>query len=717
MRRTLSQLACLVVTSLVLVACGSGDSSESSGAGAGDAGGATAEGTTYSIAPEELDGIETVDGEEISELNFAGLVDMVERGVELGEWTAAEGVIALLRAQAGEISVDDIDGLDRVTSRSGSSLLDLALQLIDDGSVDADDRAELERLLGLVMPSTEFIDAAEEHLEAEGFELPGIRSGSDSCIDAHPTLYPYVGRAPKVDCWKVMHRYVPRPGGTGEAFTAVIYPETSNELAVAALDALATTTLAAFEWSDANPSTWALINPNPMVNSKKRTVWGGAIVDGNDRCLVSLTETAFGPGDAFGQLVAHEQLHCFQFADFSDMSGKWYVEGGAEYFSHVVFPDGGLERAQIERFFARSLTEPLSALSYDSWVWWQYLANLTSPGAVWDLHRRMAAGNAVEVLAAEPGMAETFQTFTVDLRTTGFPTHGAPIPESREIVRNEKVNGSGEHSHTAERFVAVRLGVSYKAKHLFEQADDTSTDGYMQMARFPDRYDRSQWLGLPPEVRSTCEEPEQYVMAMTTVNPEPHTVEWTVEAEEYTCDPCLGGTWVLDNARFLETVLSFGALPGGMNVGIDLVGPYYVRFDGSGAGNAWRNDWKMITTGSAQGMSFTMTTTWDSIETFSYSADGERFEVWDSVTVDSRTTVDAGGLPISATATPETTTVSVFGQQQTLATQGDGPQAAGGSYTCDEQRLEIALDMAPDTPIALDRTEDIPDPPQVLPPA
>src|SRR5690606_34551473 len=150
----------------------------------------------------------------------------------------------------------------------------------------------------------------------------------------------------------------------------------------------------------------------------------------------SLTTNGLKPDEAFRQLVAHEQIHCFQHLDYASLSGaSWFIEGGADYFSHLIYPNGGLERATVDQFLKDSVYTSLTAMEYENWVWWQYLSNRSSPAAVFDLHRRMAAGDAVEILAAEPGMAETFQTFTLDLRTVGLPTHGAPIPESRDILR------------------------------------------------------------------------------------------------------------------------------------------------------------------------------------------------------------------------------------------------------------------------------------------
>lgn len=715
----------LVVTAgLVLSACSAGDDSASEDPG-GDT--PTSKATTYSISPYDTDDVVSLDGETLDPLPLSGPGALIERGVELDEWTEVEGAITLLKTQVGEIDPDDVEGLDLVLSASGSEVLHLAQELIDDAETEPADRDELVRLLGLVSPSKDWTDAVRSTLDDDGddVEVPRIRKSpsqtADGCVaDVSPDVYPYVTGGVTVDCWMSMYAEVSTPGRTGVTRIVVVYSEGSDEHATAALDAFETTSRTLHQWSDVNPFTFALITPERMftkIDGKRRQVWGAAMRGLDDECIVSLSDADLGADDAFRQLVAHEQVHCFQHHDYPDFDSddRWFIEGGADYLSHLIYPGGKLERATIGLFMARSVSRSLSTMSYEAWVWWQYLSNRTSPSAVFDLHRRMAGGDAVDVLAAVPDMAEIFHTFTIDLRTTGLQTHGAPIPESREITGRIHVDGAGDHTQTSERFVATRLGVFYAPEQRYEQVDKTQTEGRMNMAPFEDRHNRAAWQGLPPEVLGSCEESEVYVMVATTIAPEPHVVRWDVETTESECDPCLTGTWIVDNDAFLDTIMSFGGVPAGFGFSIDLVGDYFVRFDGNGSGNAWRNGWQMITSGSAGGMSMSITTTWDSVETFRYAGDGERFAAWDSIVVDHRTTMESAGLPFSVVDTPSATTVSIFGAEQTVETPGPDVASAAGTYSCDDDRLEIGLDMAPTTPLVFTRTTDVAEPPTALP--
>ena len=686
---------------------------------------------SYEIEPPRPSvGIIDVEGGEVDdEVRFAGPVELIRHGVETDAWSEAEGAIAVLRAQLGETPRSSVGGLELVITPSRSSLLHLAERLIDDDATSDADRTELERLVAKVIPPLEFFDSMDPDTDGpNGFRRPARAdhpTQASDCVEPNVSAFPFVEEL-AVDCWKVMTRIVNRPTGGGYSQLRIAYPEGSEAQAEATMDALVLSVETGHDWSDANPDTSVLISPDPAVqdDGSKGGVWGAASGITDRHCAVSLfSSDSDSWDDSYKQMVAHEQVHCLQFADYGSFTGAddWFIEGGAEYLSHVIYPSGGNEREFIGNFMTGSLKTALSDMTYQAWPWWQHLGNLSSPGAVFELHGRMAAGNGVDVLAAESGMAGTFQDFTIDLITVGIPTESAPIEPSLLARNAGRIDSTGQESETVERFVAARFGIRYAEEHLFEQTDTTSTDGLMQMVERDDWMDRSAWLGLPPEIRSTCDDDSVYLMAITTVSPDPHEFEWSVDtADEYDCDPCLGGTWLLDNDSFVAIMQGMLDAQGGLPVAAgsiswDVVGPYYLRFHGDGTGDAWRDDWQMLFAGSMQGITAEITTTISSVETFEYSADGERFEAWNAVMLDSRATVDMGGLPISATATPDATTVTAFGHTVTAGEgSDDGPQSAGGSYTCDEQQLRMVLDEAPGSPIVWDRVEDIPEPPEVL---
>jgi len=685
----------------------------------------------YAIPPRELDDgfIEFDDAALVGAQRFAGHVAFVHHGVELGVWTEPEGVIALLRARLGEIPRSSIEGLDLVLAHSGSALLRLAAQLADDSTVAADERAELHRLLAELIPSVELLDELATlgdesgddagRAEPAGFRraAPGSATAqADDCVRPTVSSFPFVDRV-AVDCWKMIVHNEHRGAGSGHSRLRVVYPEGRDRQAETTMEALITTVRAGHAWSDANPDTTVLVIPQDVVSDEGDEVWGAATPVSNRHCAVTVGVDA-ALGRPYQQMVAHEQIHCLQYADFGDVLQDWYVEGGAEYFSHVIYPDGGNERDTVDLFLATSLWSAFPTMSYEAWVWWQHLSNLSSPPAVWDLHHRMSQGNPVDVLAGVPGMAETLQSFTIDLLTVGVPTHGDPIAPVPYAINAGRIASVGTNFYGVDRFVAARFGVAYAERHLFEQTDHTTTDGLMQMAVVEERLDRGAWRGLPPEVRSSCDADVNYAMAATTISPERHIVDWSVDlAEEYGCDPCLGGTWLVDNDSFRETIMSFvsAGIPAGMGFTMELVGPYYVRFDGSGAGNAWRQDWQIVSSGSAGGTTMEIIHTISSIESFEYGADGEHFSVWSSIVDDYRSRMEMPGLPVGASLEPGQAVVNVFGVEGTVGVPIDGGQSTAGSYTCDRHTLAFALEEAPSNPIRLTRTTDIPEPPTVLP--
>lgn len=666
---------------------------------------------------------------------FVQHVELVRHGVDAGVWTESEGTIAVLRAELGEIPRSSIDGLDLVITRSRSSLLHHAEELVDDPATPAADREELERLIADIVPPLEFFDDLDPGSDEQpsGFRRSDRPATAGDCVSPQLASFPRA-ESLEIDCWKMMTERVDAPTGGGTSLLRVVYPEELETRAEYTMEALIRSVEHGHEWTTAAPDTAVLLNPLPDPEATDdSSAWGVASATDPRSCVVSIFTTgSLATVAAYQQMVAHEQVHCLQFAAFGTLddgarvipSGDWVVEGVAEYLSHVIYPEGAIERDFIGEFMKRSVHRPLYEMSYEAWVWWQFLANESSPGDVFELHGRLIEGALAEsVLAAEPGMAEKLQRFTIDLMTVGIPTESIPVPPSVPDDPLLVIDSPLQHAIGVDDFTAARFLVRYDESRLFEQTmGERNGPGAMQMARLDERMDRSAWLGLPPEIRSPCEEDLDYLMALTTVNILGYTVDLNVAtADEYTCDPCLGGTWTVDNVAFRDAIMAYGMAQGGGlppgvgGMSIDMVGPYYVRFTADGTGVAWRDDWAIVVSGQAHGMTIEIVTTIASRESFDYLADGERFTATNAVTTDYRTTVDMGDFPIGATVTPSAGEYSMFGVEGAGPGGGlDGPQSAEGSYTCDEHRLEIALDMMPTMPVMFDRVDDIPEPPLVI---
>ncbi|MFA5565864.1 MAG: hypothetical protein WC184_08445 [Acidimicrobiia bacterium] len=677
---------------------------------------------------DDDDADSNVDDEDlVPEHAYVAYESVIDQGVERDVWTEAEGVIAVLEILLGERPESAIDVWNAVTSSSFSGVVSRAVWLLDEPSVDDATKDELSRLLSVIAPPIDevFPELAGDNAEpsrqksddsAYGGEL--VRIQLSNCVTPAFDKFASIEARDDVECWKVISR-------TTNHRLRVIFPEGLEDQAQVALEAMVATDAASQDWGAQGGPASLLITP-----ARNKAALGLATVNPNvmtgDECVISMFAGEFargagGHGVDFGQVVAHEQVHCHQFASFGNLGDQdWVVEAIAELYSHLVVPDGGVERLLISHFMTGSLVKSLDQMSYENWVWWQYMVNHSSPAHVWELQGRLLR-SGLQGLAAEPGIAEAFHNFTIDLVSAGIPTRSAPIPPFRMAPRLATISSEQTVSTDSQQFVASRHVVHYKAEHLFTQEDRTETDGITQLATVEASTNRASWAGLPPEVRSRCDKAERYIVVSTITKPETHTFTFDVtEAEKYGCDSCLGGTWVLDNETFANAINQLVAaegLPPGASARMELIGDYFYRFDGAGSAIAWRDNYEIRNHVSASGMNMTLSVFVDSIETSQYGADGERFTAWDAVTVDYLSRMEMPGMGIGVAVSPDESVISAFGG--TFSGPGGGldpAQRAGGTYTCTKQSLELVLDAFADAPIRFTRVAAPPEPPVVLAP-
>ena len=163
--------------------------------------------------------------------------------------------------------------------------------------------------------------------------------------------------------------------------------------------------------------------------------------------------------DVFKQTVAHEMFHCYQqwnFVDKFDASWAvqdWWGEGTAEYFSNVVYPSVNDEWKRLGYFAGNSAETPLVQMSYEDWIFWQFMANQVSNQGVLSLIASLPAeGGTAEqafALAAYPNIEALFHQFgrdfidkkIADASHVPGPRAGWPVPPKfRQTI------GPGDHT-------------------------------------------------------------------------------------------------------------------------------------------------------------------------------------------------------------------------------------------------------------------------------
>lgn len=625
----------------------------------------------------------------------ADLAGVVDAGVEEGTWSEAEGLVLALQVLVGEADAATAAEFSSTTRGGATAVARRAQRVASDPGTDADVAAELERLLAIVMPPLELREAvAESSPQALGprrdtarIEVAyGPQASRCATIQAE-------GYAQGLDVGSECYRMI--ESNTSHGAQRVFYPASWDEQdrvprAQAALDAMVRATDTYAQWGKVGP-TDVVFSLTDNAKRDRGVQMGFDTI--SEPCPIAIFPASDGDsGPVFRQVVAHEVFHCFQDhnMDTSNWGAvEWFMESGADYFSNVVFPSANLEHESNSTFDIASLTTPLAGMSYETWMFWQYLANHGGgPPYVAGLHQVMSiAGSGVDALAAEPDMDRTFQRFVMTWIGPGVRDASGEMVRGRAVLTKPEIEDVGKRAQESKRFIATRIGLTYDEEKRFVQEDITITDdiqlGWVENAK---RRDLSAWTGFVPEIRSFCDRDARYVAVTTTID-DPIEFEFEVKTmEEALCDPCLLGAWEIDLGTYGEfinqRIQSHPDAPPGF--GLEIVGGrYYASFDDEGVVGFHRRAYTTVMTGLPAEITLTST----GPEIGDYTADGETLTI-ENLVADYDVASSMPGFD---------------GNTEVQA----GAFAEDAPYECTDE--DLTIEIAGGT-IELTRVEEIPDP-------
>ncbi|MEX0663348.1 MAG: hypothetical protein WD598_01105 [Acidimicrobiia bacterium] len=248
--------------------------------------------------------------------------------------------------------------------------------------------------------------------------------------------------------------------------------------------------------------------------------------DDRGTCVTFVSRSTYRRDRLYRHTLAHELFHCFQFKqlgieiwDAEDEGGEWWVEGTAEYFANVVYPDDNLEREYLA--FLRS-SEPRHSLvdvSVGAYVFFQHFANRHGNPAVVEFMQTMPAtggrADQMATAAAWPGMDELFHDYArAFLSDEIVDANGATIPvRARQETRGSYVIDREQEVFEfddLEPFEIHRLRMRFESRHTFD-LDYLESAGVRSAAQEP----RAPWEELPDPVE-TCDEHRFLRLLMTT---------------------------------------------------------------------------------------------------------------------------------------------------------------------------------------------------------
>lgn len=661
--------------------------------------------TVQTISVARLDG--TV--EEVPPPAPTSFNSLLDAKIASGDWTEGDGLVTLLRLFTGETLLADVPEAADVVGIGGTGIVRRAQDYLVDETSDADNRAEIERLLAALLPTQETLDlisvsAAEAALgKPDAVGKAAAQATDDSCqnLAAQSFNTTYFSGNP---CYVYDEAQV-----NGHQYR-VYYPtewqgdDAKKSLIDAALFGLtdSASTFATFgTFEDVNLIFSLLPHPDDTDNAVTDAVQG-YVTTGNACPLTMFPSSNESGSDFFKQVVAHEAFHCFQDWNFQTIPfgpNLWWLEGSAEYFSNVVYPTVNGEYGYLGQFDTASTTQSLLQMDYENFIFFQQMANELGEGGVIDLLDTLGKGGGTATALANYGdMARLFQEFVVAYMSEGIADTGGGMIRvaNPNVVRVEPVDKEGEETFAVSAFVAARFRLVYEQERRFLEEGTGEGDGRHSMAEFALRQNLANWSDIPPEIRSSCREDTPYALVVTTIDDSRQfTFKATInEMEIAECDPCLLGTWDVDPDSFEAFIMRIfeqygggAGMPAGMSLSVAISGHDYIQFLEEGDMLTQREGFTI-----AFGTDGTpvITTIIDSQGSGKYSADGEAMTVSQLVDVVSRIRAEAGGVSISQT--PSAGTYSFFGN--TAAGPGfgsptDGPTSTAAQYVCNEETLTI----------------------------
>lgn len=520
---------------IVLTACGSPSASTESK----PAGNATP--TQEAATPEE------------EEIRFppADYVDVLNEKIASGEWSEEEGLIILLKLFAGETQDTSLE--EGLLETEGFGILNLAVEYLQTGTDEAA-KAEITRLLNLLVPSQDALDRYSIPAEQANRRPPGLAAPirqEQECATLWAEGFPDT-RTPSFPCFmygdgvaagQPFRVYYPLAWRGGER--RVIYEST--------LDALAASLNTFQAYGTVRPIYVVFTTLNHSTGLTTLAITNWTHFRPGEACPVIVYPTSFSlTHEQFQQTIAHEVFHCFQTWNLRDQgigagynSSKWWLEGTAEYFSNLVYPSVNFEYRFADSFSLRSNSEPLTAMDYENFIFFQYLGNRLGPAGVIAFLRQMPVAPGSEqqlaALAATPGMEDMWEEFARGVFDQAIVDSDGSIAAIRGSFSNTvPISGDLSVTLTGNPFVLARHRLVFSGEKQYAIVETSNGPG-RSAARLSGM--RGVWQPLPASVSSCFEEKYILYTLTTTPNSQRAVTVTSIVTGDLPCDRCVIGQW------------------------------------------------------------------------------------------------------------------------------------------------------------------------------
>lgn len=534
-----------------------------------------------------------------------------------GKFTREQGLVAALQIAAGENPAISLPATGN-KFEGGTDVIRLARDYVKVGQ-DPKTKTEMQRLLNIIFPSNAILEKysvkATAAIPENPFKLASLMpevNYQDDCLMFWRNGFP-TGAAPGGTCFEY------RGGDVGGSRYRIFYPASwrGNRApeVVRAMDRLPQTeqalrdTLTAYTrlgtFRNVNVIFSGLIYSDAGVNAGAYT----NVPTETEPCPLVLYAPIFQLPEAyFKQTIAHELFHCFQHWNFpqqTDVIGteaeNWWVEGTAEYFSNVVYPDTNYEYRFINDFDTRSSRESILQMEYENFLFFQFLAHTIQHRGIFDLIRTLpTSGGEAEQLTAlsrYPQMNVYFQSFAlsyIDRNIRDTTASGALIPVNPVLGTPLEITAAATPTLVgASSFVIGRKVIRFAPNKGFAMQVRPSDDRGRSTARTVESHS---WGALPVSIGCGDANRNYIVVATTTTPNDIHLVNANITVTQDNCLPtptpapgCMVGRWAISAIDYAQVsrAAMLSQMPAGGTNEVTLMGAtgnasYLLNADGTG---------------------------------------------------------------------------------------------------------------------------------------
>lgn len=453
------------------------------------------------------------------------LEDLLHAGVEAGDWSLGEGLIAIL-----DWMVNGTEGVvgSELPETSGSGVVAIAQAYLE---TQPDDAARIQALLDDLLLTREELEqrSVSSQPVAMGLLVSALpvaqEQGGDLCDGATVDKPCYL----KLD----MDEYPDLEPGKYKVFVAQPsnWTDTEVKLAKQALHDAALT----YEGLGNMPSEWLELNPGDVSYASYNS----------QGCVASLGDFVVGMDPKeLKQVIAREIAFCLISGDAHTQikgnpnSVRWLVYGLANYLSDVVYPGTNLEHKSLPSTLAQEeLSTTVPDRTWTNWILFEHLHGFMGSEGIMAMIRGFPGqADLITALAGVSGMPEMYHDLERALSDSNVADVGPGSIPYEPQAWELPISGPTEVPLEVPRFGVRRLHIEVPAGQY--ACVDSFTQGAVRMSWRP---------GAPGEAGSWSDElpfsfEGETVMVLTSVEPgAKYTLDVTDLSDDPNCDPENGG--------------------------------------------------------------------------------------------------------------------------------------------------------------------------------